>query len=61
MAIPPERKRIVANANVYPEGFFVNSNNKIYTTKISTFYRFVRNKKSSEDDKLDLMVRVKRL
>lgn len=61
MAIPPERKRIVVNANVYPEGFFVNSNNKIYTTKISTFYRFARNKKSSEDDKLDLMVRVKRL
>ena len=23
MAILPERKRIVANANVYPEGFFL--------------------------------------
>ena len=39
MTIPPERKRIVVNANVYPEGFFVNSNNKIYITKISPFYR----------------------
>ncbi len=35
MAIPPERKRIVVNANVFSEGFFVNSNNKIYITKIS--------------------------
>ena len=32
MTIPPERKRIVVNANVYPEGFFVNSNNKITKT-----------------------------
>lgn len=46
---------------LFPEGFFVNSNNKVYTTKISPFYRLREIKKSSSDDDLDLMVRVKRL
>lgn len=46
---------------LFPDGFFVNSDNKVYTTKISPFYRLREIKKSSEDDNLNLMVRVKRL
>ena len=46
---------------LFPDGFFVNSDNKVYTTKISPFYRLREIKKSSDDDDLNLMVRVKRL
>ena len=46
---------------LFPDGFFVNSDNKVYTTKISPFYRLRTTKKTSEDASLNLMVRVKRL
>ena len=46
---------------LFPGGFFVNSENKVYTTIVSPFYRLRTTKKTSEDASLNLMVRVKRL
>ena len=46
---------------LFPDGFYVNSKNKVYTTIISPFYRLRAIKKTSEDAYLNLMVRVKRL
>ena len=46
---------------LFPVGFFVNSENKVYTTIVSPFYRLRTTKKTSEDASLNLMVRVKRL
>ena len=46
---------------LFPGGFFVNSENKVYTTIVSPFYRLRTTKKTSEDASWDIMVRVKRL
>ena len=46
---------------IFPDGFFVDSQNKVYTTKISPFYRLRETKKTPESVNSTLMVRVKRL
>ena len=46
---------------LFPSGFFVDSENKVYTTQISPFYRLRETKKTLESVDLDLMVRMKRL
>ena len=46
---------------IFPSGFFVDSENKVYTTQISPFYRLRETKKTPESADFDLMVRMKRL
>lgn len=43
---------------LFPDGFFINSEGKVYTTKISPFYRLRETKKTPESVNLDLMVRL---
>lgn len=46
---------------LFPQGFYLNVNNKVYTPEISPIYRLRRNKKDPPDDEKSFMVRVKRL
>ncbi len=41
---------------LFPDGFLVTSENKVYTTKISPFYRLQTNKKDTRSVNFDLMV-----
>lgn len=46
---------------VFPSGFYVNSENKVYTPEISELYRLALNEKDLPVTEKSLMVRVKRL
>lgn len=42
---------------LFPDGFFVDANKKVYIPKISPFYRYRANKKASDDANLTNLVR----
>ena len=42
---------------LFPDGFFVDENKKVYIPKISPFYRYRANKKASNDANLTNLVR----
>lgn len=46
---------------LFPDGFFVNEENKVLTTRISPFYRLRDNKKDTQSVDFDNLVRAKRL
>ena len=46
---------------VFPAGFYVDKNNKVYTPKISILYRLTSNKKDLPKLEKSSMVRVRRL
>ena len=54
-------KQLVCKQLVFPAGFWVNENKKIYTPEVSELYRLARNKKDLPITEKSLLVRVKRL
>jgi hypothetical protein len=46
---------------LFPDGFYLDADNKVYTTEISPIYRLAANKKGTEVPEMSTMVRVKRL
>lgn len=46
---------------LFPDGFYVDENKNVYTTKVSPLYRLVCTKNDSFESKNSLMVRMKRL
>ena len=57
----PQEKRFQCKQIVFPSGFYINSNGKVYTPEISPLYRLALNKKSVKTLQKVQMVRVKRL
>jgi hypothetical protein len=53
--------RVRCKQLIFPSGFYVDSNKKVYTPEISILYRLEPNKKDAEAPSKAIMVRVKRL
>ena len=60
LEISPEN-RVRCKDIVFPAGFYMNKNNKVYTPEISELYRLATKKKDTEVSEISQMVRVKRL
>jgi DNA invertase Pin-like site-specific DNA recombinase len=58
--VSPEN-RIRCKQLIFPAGFHVDANNKVYTPEISELYRLASNKKDLPKPEKSLLVRVKRL
>lgn len=54
-------KQLLCKQLVFPAGFWVDENKKVYTPEISELYRLASNKKDAEASQKSLMVRVRRL
>lgn len=54
-------KQLVCKQLVFPAGFWVDENKKVYTPEISELYRLASNKKDLPETEKSLMVRVRRL
>ena len=54
-------QRKVCKQILFPAGFCVSSDKKVYTPEISPIYRLARNKKDLPSAEKSLLVRVKRL
>lgn len=57
----PAENRLRCKQIVFPAGFRVDANNKVYTPEISPLYRLASNKKAPTHTSEALLVRVKRL
>lgn len=57
----PRDKQLVCKQLVFPAGFWVDENKKVYTPEISELYRLATRKKDTEVSENSLMVRVRRL
>jgi DNA invertase Pin-like site-specific DNA recombinase len=53
--------RLTCKQIIFPGGFWVDENKKVYTPEISPIYRLVTNKKDLPETEKSFMVRVKRL
>lgn len=56
-----KENRLRCKQLVFPAGFYLNANNKVYTPEMSPLYRLATKKKSTEVLDNSLLVRVKRL
>ena len=56
-----KENRLRCKQLVFPAGFYIDKNNKVYTPEISPLYRLAVNKKDTEVSKNVNMVRVRRL
>jgi DNA invertase Pin-like site-specific DNA recombinase len=60
LELPPD-DRLKCKDIIFPAGFHLNKNKKVYTPEISPLYRLATNKKDAEASQKSLMVRVMRL
>ena len=60
LALPPEEMQVCKQL-LFPDGFFVDKNENVYTRNISPIYRLKTTKKGSNEPSDSLMVRAKRL
>jgi hypothetical protein len=57
----PQDTRLQCKQSIFPSGFYLDSENKVYTPDISPFYRLAANKKGTEVPEIATMVRVRGL
>ncbi len=53
--------RMLCKQMLFPDGIYINPDGKVYTPKVSAFYRWSEIKKDAEASEISQMVRVKRL
>ncbi|MBQ3320681.1 hypothetical protein IJG71_00920, partial [Candidatus Saccharibacteria bacterium] len=58
--LPPKEMQLCKQL-LFPDGFCVDENKNVYTTKISPIYRLKSIKKDSDESSDSLVVRAKRL
>ena len=54
----PQDARMQCKQSLFPSGFYLDSENKVYTPEISPFYRLAPNKKGTEVPEMSAMVRM---